>query len=572
MAVQYIRILNPWFLSQLTNGLPAVGYKVYTLAAGSVSTLADTYSDKDLTAKNTNPVILGSFGEANIFVGAAAIKLVYTAPDGDLTSPIWTQDYVTEQQNTVVDNCVATSIGNNKYTGSVTPAFLAIPGRLSLVVVPDADSVDTVGLPTFTGTGINDLVFSGPNTGLNSGSQFEVEVDGTGVVDTVKWRKDGGAWTTGVAITAADQSMIDGVKFTFSVVTGHTLGDKWVVAVVSPVVFDFCGLTPTDLVVKNDNGVLVGLGAGDFKKDFPVTLLRPDTQPYWVLTNPKLPTITTQVPPRHRKVITANYTMQSGDEGTEVCANGTLTITWPLLHNIPNKFFYIKRLSGTVTVQLDAAAVTDKIWLPFATAGVTSFVMDDGQQYDSIQFQCNGVDLHVLAAATPPHGLARFMTPGVATWTCPVGVTTVYVSGSGAGGAGAGAGGAGPAGGGGGAAQYTIKQAITVVPETVYNIIIPTDSVGGANTPDPGAAGGDTVFDTLLTLTGGAGGLTGAGYTSGALYIGADGVGGMFGSGGPGSVFSGDGGDGTGYGSGGGGAATLGTGGAGKQGFLILEW
>ena len=48
-----------------SDGLPLVGGKLYTYAAGTTTPLA-TYVDHDGVTQNTNPVILDSNGEADV--------------------------------------------------------------------------------------------------------------------------------------------------------------------------------------------------------------------------------------------------------------------------------------------------------------------------------------------------------------------------------------------------------------------------------------------------------------------------------------------------------------------------
>lgn len=69
-------------------GIPLVGGKVYTYAAGTTTPLA-TYTDAAAGTPNTNPVILDSRGEASIFFSAANYKIVVK---DSLDSTIWTQD------------------------------------------------------------------------------------------------------------------------------------------------------------------------------------------------------------------------------------------------------------------------------------------------------------------------------------------------------------------------------------------------------------------------------------------------------------------------------------------------
>jgi len=115
--------------------------------------------------------------------------------------------------------------------------------------------------------------------------------------------------------------------------------------------------------------------------------------------------------------------------------------------------------------------------------------------------------------------MARFTTSG--SWTCPAGVTTVYVSGGGGGGGGGGGAGSvgsgqsSSCGGGGGAGQNVIKTPVTVVPGTVYAITIGAAGTAGVAgiAGTAGSAGGDggaTTFGSLLTLSGGGGGGGGA--------------------------------------------------------------
>jgi len=217
--------------------------------------------------------------------------------------------------------------------------------------------------------------------------------------------------------------------------------------------------------------------------------------------------------------------------------------------------------------------------------------------------------------AAVPHGSVTFTANG--NWTCPAGVTTAYFSGVGGGG-GAGSGGSasgsgiGGGGGGGGAGTPLIHSAFTVVPGTVYAVVIGTAGVGGAavasGSGNNGTAGGATTVAALsISLAGGGAGLGGTnsvGTAAGGVG-GAGSPGGSYGSdavasagggnGGPGasSSFGGGGGagrggvsgglagsNGGGYGSGGGGgggsytagAGTGAAGGNGMPGYLKIEW
>jgi len=80
----------------------------------------------------------------------------------------------------------------------------------------------------FKGTGKNDAAW-GPGFSGAASALYEVVIDGTGAPDTFKWRKNGGAWTTLVALTGAAQTLDDGQTISFGSTSGHTAGDQWVI-------------------------------------------------------------------------------------------------------------------------------------------------------------------------------------------------------------------------------------------------------------------------------------------------------------------------------------------------------
>jgi len=71
-------------------GEPLVGGQLYTYIAGT-TTLQATYTDSTATTANTNPIILDSRGEANVWLGGAIYKFVLKDADGAL---IWTVDNI----------------------------------------------------------------------------------------------------------------------------------------------------------------------------------------------------------------------------------------------------------------------------------------------------------------------------------------------------------------------------------------------------------------------------------------------------------------------------------------------
>jgi hypothetical protein len=72
------------------NGVPLVGGKLYTYSAGTNSPLA-TYTDSTGATSNTNPIILDSRGEANVWLGVGSYKMILRDSADAL---IWTVDNI----------------------------------------------------------------------------------------------------------------------------------------------------------------------------------------------------------------------------------------------------------------------------------------------------------------------------------------------------------------------------------------------------------------------------------------------------------------------------------------------
>jgi hypothetical protein len=74
-----------------TDGLPLVGGKLYTYAAGTTTPLA-TYTDSTQSAQNTNPVILDSNGQANVWLTYTTNYKYVLKTSADVS--LYTVDYV----------------------------------------------------------------------------------------------------------------------------------------------------------------------------------------------------------------------------------------------------------------------------------------------------------------------------------------------------------------------------------------------------------------------------------------------------------------------------------------------
>lgn len=98
------------------NGVPLVGGKLYSYAAGTTTPLA-TYASSTEATFNTNPIILNSRGEAEVWLGSRAYKFkLTTAVDVD----VWTVDNIKTTGNPFVS---VTDYGTNQ--AAIVAAFAA---------------------------------------------------------------------------------------------------------------------------------------------------------------------------------------------------------------------------------------------------------------------------------------------------------------------------------------------------------------------------------------------------------------------------------------------------------------
>jgi hypothetical protein len=105
------------------NGNPLVGGKLYTYSAGTTSPVV-TYVDSVGTTTNTNPIILDSRGEANVWLGTGTFKFkLLSATDVE----IWTVDNIPGAHlTTVIPTGYGTPTGNVNQ-GSFNATSITLP-------------------------------------------------------------------------------------------------------------------------------------------------------------------------------------------------------------------------------------------------------------------------------------------------------------------------------------------------------------------------------------------------------------------------------------------------------------
>lgn len=130
-----------------SDGNPLVGGKIYTYAAGTTTPLA-TYTDEGAGTANTNPIILNSLGQANIWLApSSAYKFsVYTSADVLL--------YTVDNIATPIDYLsLVTSLASPPPIGSTAPnsgAFTTLAATTGTITTVNCT---TVNATTITATG-----------------------------------------------------------------------------------------------------------------------------------------------------------------------------------------------------------------------------------------------------------------------------------------------------------------------------------------------------------------------------------------------------------------------------------
>ena len=150
-------------------GEPLVGGQLYTYIAGT-TTLQATYTDSTAATANTNPIILDSRGEANVWLGGAIYKFVLTDADDAL---IWTVDNISAPTaavspvlsgNVTIDS--NTSSPALKITQTGTGPVLRVQDSTDPDVTPFiVDNSGNVGIGTATPVSALEIASPGVFTG-----------------------------------------------------------------------------------------------------------------------------------------------------------------------------------------------------------------------------------------------------------------------------------------------------------------------------------------------------------------------------------------------------------------------
>ena len=150
-------------------GEPLVGGKLYTYIAGT-TTLQTTYTDSTAATANTNPVILDSRGEANVWLGGAIYKFVLKDASDAL---IWSVDNIsapTAAVSPVLSGNVSISSDTPSAALTITQIGTGAALRVQDSADPDStpfliDNTGQVGIGTATPVSALEVASPGVITG-----------------------------------------------------------------------------------------------------------------------------------------------------------------------------------------------------------------------------------------------------------------------------------------------------------------------------------------------------------------------------------------------------------------------
>jgi hypothetical protein len=153
-------------------GNPLVGGKLYTYQAGTVSTPTTTYKNSGGSSVNTNPIILDSNGECDLWL-PGYVKLVL---QDALGNQLWSEDNVSSQyfQTLTQSPWVAQNLANLTYSNATT---FTCSGNQTVILPVGMRIEATVAAGLITGTIAN-------STFANSTTSIKTTWDGSSNLDS----------------------------------------------------------------------------------------------------------------------------------------------------------------------------------------------------------------------------------------------------------------------------------------------------------------------------------------------------------------------------------------------------
>lgn len=445
----------PKFRASDSTGAPLAGGLLYTYAAGTTTPLA-TYTDSTGGTANTNPVVLDSSGQANVWLTAGtAYKFVLEDSVGVVQ---WTVDQITGGIQ-----------GTAGTPGSVWRDGTGVPSN-SVGVDGDYYLNDSNGDVYQKSGGAYSIVANilGP-----AGSSINRVVNGRFWQSLTPWTTSGTVppvLGTGSSLNSNGVTNYAAQSVSVAVTSDGSVSQAFSIQALSGtqnLTFKAsCWLEDTAALNANTGFIKVYLFDGQNNTE---TLIG-----------------------------TYNFTATSS---TPTWVQQTIDVTTYL------------PIQGDYGLRFEIQAFTDNIGGAAGSKGTYTGL-------DDVQLITSSAGVAGPTGPTGPAGppgsssgvLQRvsFTAVGANTWTSPVSVNYIDVTVVGGGGGGGGnTTGTSDNGGGGGGAGASVRRRVTITPNTAYTITIGAGGLGTAT--GTGTSGADSTFGSLVTAKGGTGGSSGAG-------------------------------------------------------------
>jgi len=174
---------NGRFQALLADGTPIAGGFLYSYASGTTTPQA-TYTDGTLTTANTNPVILNSRGEAQVWI--SSLPYSFTLKDS-LGNTIWSVDNITDGSG--FSSALQAALANPAQGAALVQYQYTYAGSVARTVTSGlSDFVTTSGFAGIDNTGVADST-GGMQNFLNVGGRLRImagtyKITGSGILST----------------------------------------------------------------------------------------------------------------------------------------------------------------------------------------------------------------------------------------------------------------------------------------------------------------------------------------------------------------------------------------------------
>jgi len=159
-------------------GAPLAGGLVYTYAAGTTTPQA-SYTDSSGSTANSNPIVLDSRGEANIWLGEATYKMTLCDPQN---TEIWTVDYISAP-TTAVSPVLSGNVTIS--TDSSGPALkITQTGTGNVMTVQDSADPDSTPF-VINSAGLVGLGTVAPAEALDIDNNGKIQFSASGTARTI---------------------------------------------------------------------------------------------------------------------------------------------------------------------------------------------------------------------------------------------------------------------------------------------------------------------------------------------------------------------------------------------------